>query len=146
MLSFLLETAAAITGRAANKQVQREKMLPQLSQGKEEAMEKAEVVLLSSQPAWGPRCQGGSVRRLQTIAPTWLSVYTETTGTRYAASSEMQHFVELQLVQGQFLQESFGDSSLPGHFGPHAKLDTNSRVSDPHAWGRGFIMGKGILN
>lgn len=55
MLSLLLETAAALTGRAANRQVQREGAVSQLSQGREEAMGKAEVFLLSSQPAQGLR-------------------------------------------------------------------------------------------
>lgn len=80
------------------------------------------------------------------IAPTGLSVYTETTRTSYTASSEMRYFMKPRPVRVQFLQKSLGDPRLPGHFGPQAKVDTNSQVSDPHVWGRGFFMGKGILN
>lgn len=62
-MCLLLESAAAIIGRAANRQMQREEMLSQLSQGREQAMGKPEVVLLSSHPAWYPRwarwkCEG----------------------------------------------------------------------------------------
>lgn len=56
MLSLLPETAAGITGRAAYRQALRE--MPQLSHGREVAMGKAEVVLLSPQPAWGWGGQG----------------------------------------------------------------------------------------
>ena len=76
----------------------------------------------------------------------WPSVYTETTPTRYAPSSETR-FVKLQSDRGQFLQKGFGDSRLPRHFRPQAKPDTNSCVSDPCTWGWGFIMGwKEILS